>query len=220
MPLIRPACRGLIVRSHGFPRPTVFPRHSTVVRFNSTTTNTGSAQTTATPNLNNKSLWRPPVVVPRQSVFKFAGGAAALGTGIYLYNISDTFRHNVLAVQRVMVAAEAVVVVGVDYKYTMDITNRGLIEGNPEDDAERALRMSALHTRSANRLREMLSKNGGIYIKLVSFGIFGDRTASEYCRTVQYCSVLSMQLRPSLTEVQLFCVLGSTSCKFEVFTAR
>lgn len=107
-----------------------------------------------------------------------------MGTGVYLYNISDTFRHNVLAVKRVMVAAEAVVVVGVDYKYTMDITNRGLVEGNLEDDAERARRMSALHTRSANRLREMLSKNGGIYIKLVSFGIFGDRAASEYCRTV------------------------------------
>ncbi|KAH7057658.1 ABC1-domain-containing protein [Linnemannia elongata] len=166
MPLIRPACRGLIVRSHGFPRPTAFPRHSTIVRFNSTSTNTGSAQTTATPNVNNTSFWRPPVAVPRRSVFKFAGGAAALGTGVYLYNISDSFRHNVLAVQRVMVAAEAVVVVGVDYKYTMDITNRGLVEGNPEDDAERARRMSALHTRSANRLREMLSKNGGIYIKL------------------------------------------------------
>ncbi|KAF9101198.1 hypothetical protein BGX29_005890 [Mortierella sp. GBA35] len=120
---------------------------------------TGSAQTTtamATPN-TNKSFWAPPVALPRRSVFKYAGGAVALGTGVYLYNISDTFRHNVLAVQRVMVAAEA---------YTMDITNRGLKEGNPEDDAERARRMSALHTRSANRLREMLSKNGGIYIKL------------------------------------------------------
>ncbi|KAF9131168.1 hypothetical protein BGW39_002138 [Mortierella sp. 14UC] len=166
MPLIRPSCRGLIFRSTGFLRPGAFPRYSTLARFNSTTT--GSAQTTATaatPN-GNKSLWTAPAAAPRRSFFKFAGAAVALGTGVYLYNISDNFRHNVLAVQRVMVAAEAVVVVGADYKYTMDITNRRLKEGDPEDDAERARRMSALHTRSANRLREMLSKNGGIYIKL------------------------------------------------------
>jgi aarF domain-containing kinase len=101
-----------------------------------------------------------------------------MGIGSYLFNISDDFRHNILAVQRVMVAAEAVVVVGADYKYTMDVTNRGLKEGDPEDDAERARRMSALHTRSANRLREMLSKNGGIYIKLVSFEVFEHRAGS------------------------------------------
>ncbi|KAF9900544.1 hypothetical protein EC991_007196 [Linnemannia zychae] len=169
MPLIRPPCRGLIFRSTGFPRPGAFPRHFTMARFNSTTSTTaGSAQTTTTVSTPNgsKSLWRAPAAVPRRSVFKFGGAAVALGTGVYLYNISDNFRHNVLAIQRVMVAAEAVVVVGADYKYTMDITNRGLKEGDPEDDAERARRMSALHTRSANRLREMLSKNGGIYIKL------------------------------------------------------
>ncbi|KAF9434913.1 hypothetical protein BGZ76_007217 [Entomortierella beljakovae] len=64
------------------------------------------------------------------------------------------------------IAGEAVVYVGVDYKYTMDFANRDLKEGNPEDDLERMSRMSALHKRSAERLREMLRKNGGIYIKL------------------------------------------------------
>ncbi|KAF8929605.1 hypothetical protein BGZ58_008827 [Dissophora ornata] len=65
-----------------------------------------------------------------------------------------------------MVAGEAVVVVGVDYKYTLDFGNRDLKEGDPEDEQERTRRMSALHKRSAERLREMLRKNGGIYIKL------------------------------------------------------
>ncbi|KAF9345652.1 hypothetical protein BGX34_004575 [Mortierella sp. NVP85] len=65
-----------------------------------------------------------------------------------------------------MVAGKAVVIVGVDYKYTMDFANRGLKEGDPQDEKERANRMSALHKRSAERLREMLRKNGGIYIKL------------------------------------------------------
>ncbi|KAG0004604.1 hypothetical protein BGZ80_004780 [Entomortierella chlamydospora] len=48
----------------------------------------------------------------------------------------------------------------------MDFTNRNLKEGDPEDEKERARRMSALHKRSAERLREMLRRNGGIYIKL------------------------------------------------------
>ncbi|KAI7817296.1 ubiquinone biosynthesis protein [Gamsiella multidivaricata] len=48
----------------------------------------------------------------------------------------------------------------------MDFVNRDLKDGNLEDEKERAHRMSALHKRSADRLREMLSKNGGIYIKL------------------------------------------------------
>ncbi|KAF9111711.1 hypothetical protein BGX27_004553 [Mortierella sp. AM989] len=64
------------------------------------------------------------------------------------------------------IAGEAVVIVGIDYKYTMDITNRDLKKGDPEDERERMRRMSALHKRSAERLREMLSRNGGIYIKL------------------------------------------------------
>ncbi|KAG0306496.1 hypothetical protein BGZ98_002272 [Dissophora globulifera] len=48
----------------------------------------------------------------------------------------------------------------------MDFANWDLKEGDPEDDEERKRRMSALHKRSAERLREMLRKNGGIYIKL------------------------------------------------------
>ncbi|KAF8963836.1 hypothetical protein BGZ46_000887 [Entomortierella lignicola] len=64
------------------------------------------------------------------------------------------------------IAGEAVVIVGADYLYTMDFANRDLKKGDPEDEKERARRMSALHKRSAVRLREMLSKNGGIYIKL------------------------------------------------------
>jgi len=66
-----------------------------------------------------------------------------------------------------MLAAEAVVVVGVDYKYTLDWTNRDLKEGDPIDEQMRLERKSQLHKRSADRMREMLRKNGGIYIKLV-----------------------------------------------------
>ncbi|KAF9920371.1 hypothetical protein FBU30_009822 [Linnemannia zychae] len=159
MPLIRPSCGGLILRSTSILRSAAIPRSPTWVRFNATSA--GSA----TPN-STHPFWRPPVQVQPRSIFKLVGGVAVLGGGIYLYNINDTFRHNVIAIHRIMVAAQAVVIVGADYKYTMDITNRGLQEGNPEDDAERARRMSALHTRSANRMREMLSRNGGIYIKL------------------------------------------------------
>ncbi|KAF9957646.1 hypothetical protein BGZ65_001934 [Modicella reniformis] len=65
-----------------------------------------------------------------------------------------------------MIAGEAVVVVGIDYKYTLDFVNRDLKQGDQEDEKERACRMSALHKRSADRLQEMLRKNGGIYIKL------------------------------------------------------
>ncbi|KAG0248409.1 hypothetical protein BG011_000105 [Mortierella polycephala] len=68
--------------------------------------------------------------------------------------------------KRYLIAAEAVVVVGVDYKYSLDFANRDLKEGDPEDEKERLLRKSALHTRSAERIREMLRINGGIYIKL------------------------------------------------------
>jgi len=91
----------------------------------------------------------------------------ALVTGTVLYNVSDSVRHSALALQRMMIAAEAVVVVGVDYKYSLDFANRDLKEGDPEDDEERLLRKSQLHKRSAERLREMLRVNGGIYIKLV-----------------------------------------------------
>jgi len=93
---------------------------------------------------------------------------AGIATGVFLYNVSDTFRHTCLAMHRIMIAGKAVVIIGVDYKVTMDFANRRLKGGDPQDEKERVIYMSALHKRSAERLREMLRKNGGIYIKLVT----------------------------------------------------
>ncbi|KAG0202206.1 hypothetical protein BGX28_005198 [Mortierella sp. GBA30] len=110
--------------------------------------------------------WSPSVALPRRIPLKVAIPVAALATGTFLYNVSDSFRHSTLALKRCMVAGEAVVAVGIDYKYSLDFANRDLREGDPEDERERLRRKSALHKRSAERLREMLRKNGGIYIKL------------------------------------------------------
>ncbi|ORZ13920.1 ABC1 family-domain-containing protein [Lobosporangium transversale] len=92
----------------------------------------------------------------------------ALTTGAILYNVNDPFRHVVLALKRMAIAGAAVTFVGIDYKYTMDTLdrNQNFRKGSLEGEAERARHMSELHTRSAVRLREMLRRNGGIYIKL------------------------------------------------------
>ncbi|KAI1309943.1 hypothetical protein EDD11_003958 [Mortierella claussenii] len=133
------------------------------LRAKSTTT---SGPTSNTSTSTSSAHWSPSVALPRRVPLKVTVPAVALATGIFLYNVNDSFRHGTLALKRMAIAGEAVVIVGVDYKYSMDIGNRDLKEGNLADDLERARRMSELHTRSAVRLREMLSKNGGIYIKL------------------------------------------------------
>ncbi|KAF9904252.1 hypothetical protein EC991_002910 [Linnemannia zychae] len=89
-----------------------------------------------------------------------------LVAGTALYNTSDTFRHQALAVRRVLLAAEAVVVTGYDYKYSLGYGNRDLKKGDPEDEVERRARKSRLHKRSAERVMRMMRENGGIYIKL------------------------------------------------------
>ena len=175
MPLMRPtastlsllsACRGHLYRNTGLlrtPAPHSFrPSH---YRLQST-----SSSKPASPSSYDN--WSPSIALPRRVPLKVAVPIVALATGTFLYNVSDSFRHSTLAMKRCMIAGEAVVAVGIDYKYSLDLANRDLQEGNPEDDLERLRRKSALHKRSAERLREMLRKNGGIYIKLVSDACF------------------------------------------------
>lgn len=148
------------------------------IPFRSTPTRLQSTSGLARPALrNNRITYASPATPPRFVPLKVTVPAIALATGVFLYNVSDPFRHGILALHRMMVAGEAVVIVGIDYKFTMDFTNRDLKQGDPQDEKERAHRMSALHKRSAERLREMLRKNGGIYIKLVS-AIFDGGTLS------------------------------------------
>ncbi|KAG0359664.1 hypothetical protein BG005_000382 [Podila minutissima] len=130
------------------------------IRFSS---HTSKSTPSSLPSIN-ASL--PSVRLPRRIPLLVTVPVVALATGTFLYNVSDSFRHSTLALQRMMIAAEAVVVVGVDYKYSLDFANRDLKEDDPEDEKERLLRRSQLHKRSAERLREMLRVNGGIYIKL------------------------------------------------------
>ncbi|KAK3845108.1 MAG: ABC1 family-domain-containing protein [Linnemannia gamsii] len=91
---------------------------------------------------------------------------ATLVAGTALYNYSDLFRHEALAMRRVLLAAEAVVVTGCDYKYSLGYGNRDLNRDDPEDEKERKARKSRLHKRSAERVMRMMRENGGIYIKL------------------------------------------------------
>ncbi|ORZ26390.1 ABC1 family-domain-containing protein [Lobosporangium transversale] len=90
----------------------------------------------------------------------------ALTAGTALYSTSDSFKHHTLAFRRMMLAAEAVVVTGYDYKFSLGYGNRDLKPGDPEDEKERRVRKSRLHKRSAERVMRMMRENGGIYIKL------------------------------------------------------
>ncbi|GJJ72673.1 aarF domain-containing kinase [Entomortierella parvispora] len=147
------ACGGSLRRTTALPRQ--FP-----LRFQSTSSSSKPSLASSYAN------WSPSIALPRRIPLKVAVPVLSLATGVFLYNVSDSFRHTTLALQRVMLAAEAVVVVGVDYKYTLDWANRDLKEGDLIDDQVRLERKSQLHKRSADRMREMLRKNGGIYIKL------------------------------------------------------
>ncbi|KAF9195648.1 hypothetical protein BGZ50_004046 [Haplosporangium sp. Z 11] len=140
--------------------PGGIPFRSIPSRCHSTSSSPGTS-----PN-GRYANWSPSVALPRRIPLKVAVPAVGLATGTFLYNTNDSFKHQTLAVKRYLIAAEAVVVVGIDYKYSLDFANRDLKEGNPEDEKERLLRKSALHKRSAERIREMLRVNGGIYIKL------------------------------------------------------
>lgn len=171
------ACRGHLYRNAGLHR-TAAPHSFRAPFFRPHS----SSSKPASPS--SYDSWSPSVALPRRVPLKVAVPIVALATGTFLYNVSDSFRHSTLAMKRCMIAGEAVVAVGIDYKYSLDFANRDLQEGNPEDDLERLRRKSALHKRSAERLREMLRKNGGIYIKLVSgelcLMVLGGSMASRY----------------------------------------
>lgn len=172
MPLLRPALSSMaphwgrhLARATKMPtilRSPLAPAQSHI-RFSSHSSKPTSTSTSLPP-LNATF---PSITLPRRIPLLVTVPVVALVTGTVIYNVSDSVRHSALALQRMMIAAEAVVVVGVDYKYSLDFANRDLKEGDPEDDEERLLRKSQLHKRSAERLREMLRVNGGIYIKLV-----------------------------------------------------
>ncbi|KAF9148740.1 hypothetical protein BG015_009501 [Linnemannia schmuckeri] len=102
----------------------------------------------------------------RRFPLKLTIPVATLVAGTALYNTSDSFRHKALAVRRVLLAAEAVVVTGYDYKFSLGYGNRDLNVNDPEDEKERKARRSRLHQRSAERVMRMMRENGGIYIKL------------------------------------------------------
>ncbi|KAG0056838.1 hypothetical protein BGZ83_003132 [Gryganskiella cystojenkinii] len=153
------ACRGPMFRKTLFFSPSSFPR-STSLRLQSTSSSSKPSPASSYAN------WSPSIALPRRIPLKVAVPVLSLATGVFLFNVSDSFRHSTLALQRVMIAAEAVVVVGVDYKYSLDFANRDLKKGDPADEDIRLQRKSQLHKRSAERIREMLRKNGGIYIKL------------------------------------------------------
>ncbi|KAF9348644.1 hypothetical protein BGX34_002321 [Mortierella sp. NVP85] len=65
-----------------------------------------------------------------------------------------------------LLAAEAVIVTGYDYKFSAMYGNRDLKAGDPEDDQERRRRRNKVHKRCAERVMVMMRTNGGIYIKL------------------------------------------------------
>lgn len=94
-----------------------------------------------------------------------------LVAGTALYSTSDSFRHRALALRRMLLAAEAVVVTGYDYKFSALYGNRDLKEGDPKDEIERRRRRNRVHKRSAERVMVMMRTNGGIYIKLVSSAV-------------------------------------------------
>ncbi|KAG0093472.1 hypothetical protein BGZ92_005476 [Podila epicladia] len=171
MPLLRPAFSSMaphwgrhLARATKMPstilRSPLSQSTQSHIRFSS---HTPKPTPTSLPSINASF---PSVRLPRRIPLLVTVPVVTLATGTFLYNVSDSFRHSTLALQRMMIAAEAVVVVGVDYKYSLDFANRDLKEGDPEDEKERLLRKSQLHKRSAERLREMLRVNGGIYIKL------------------------------------------------------
>jgi len=128
-------------------------------RFASTTTRS-TAQLSTPSSLPTPSHRRIPL--------KVSVPLAALVTGAALYGTSDSFKHSTLALRRMLLAAEAVIVTGYDYKFSAMYGNRDLKEGDPEDDQERRRRRNKVHKRCAERVMVMMRTNGGIYIKLVS----------------------------------------------------
>ncbi|KAF9579040.1 hypothetical protein BGW38_004876 [Lunasporangiospora selenospora] len=159
------SCQGQLLR-HSILQPCTRPFPSSVTSFSQTTIRHGFSSTTASHPAMRHSVPTETSKLPRRIPLKLVVPAIALASGAVFYNIDDSFKHTMLALKRCLIAGEAVVVVGLDYKYSLDYANRDLKEGDPEDDRERELRKSELHKRSAARLREAMRQNGGIYIKL------------------------------------------------------
>ncbi|KAG0242556.1 hypothetical protein BGW41_003914 [Actinomortierella wolfii] len=155
MPLIRPALLlgQLARRAHAYPCGTAAQRLNPYLQRS-----LSSSSTVTRPP--------PPTPITRRIPLALTVPVVALAGGTVLYNTSDSFRHTCMAVQRVARAAKVVVICGLDYKYSLDMGNWDLKEGDPEDEKERLARRSQLHLRSAIRVREALKANGGIYIKL------------------------------------------------------
>ncbi|KAF9927935.1 hypothetical protein FBU30_002773 [Linnemannia zychae] len=103
------------------------------------------------------SVTSTPLLQRHRFPLKLTVPITALVAGTALYNTSDSFRHRALAVRRVLLAAEAVVVTGYDYKYSLGYGNRDLDKDNPEHEKERKLRKSRLHQRSAERGQHLAS---------------------------------------------------------------
>ncbi|KAF9383001.1 hypothetical protein BGX21_001671 [Mortierella sp. AD011] len=104
--------------------------------------------------------------LPRRIPLKVSIPLVTLVAGAALYGTNDSFRYHTLAARRVLLAAEAVVVTGYDYKFSLGYGNRDLNPDDPEDEIERKRRRRKLHKRCAERVMAMMRENGGIYIKL------------------------------------------------------
>ncbi|KAF9968636.1 hypothetical protein BGZ65_012618, partial [Modicella reniformis] len=141
-------------------------RTATVFRTHTLTQSTSRLSTvthsTIRPNPSS-SILSP---LHRRIPLKVSVPLVALVAGTVLYGTIDSFKHRTLALQRVLLAAEAVVVTGYDYKLTLSYGSRDLKAGDPEDEQERRRRKNRLHKRSAERVMTMMKRNGGIFIKL------------------------------------------------------
>ncbi|KAF9994296.1 hypothetical protein BGZ80_011532 [Entomortierella chlamydospora] len=104
--------------------------------------------------------------LPRRIPLKVSIPLVTLVAGAALYGTNDSFKYHTLAARRVLLAAEAVVVTGYDYKFSLGYGNRDLNPDDPEDEKERKRRRRKLHKRCAERVMVMMRENGGIYIKL------------------------------------------------------
>ncbi|SCZ91250.1 BZ3500_MvSof-1268-A1-R1_Chr1-2g01286 [Microbotryum saponariae] len=102
----------------------------------------------------------PPLKPTRRSLAVTLAAVAVVLT--LLYNLSAPFRRLVIAIDRCSRVGIAVAQCIVDYK----ILFRGEWPDTPEGQQQRHQAYEDCHTKCAVRIREVLKKNGGIYIKL------------------------------------------------------
>ncbi|KDE02639.1 ABC1-B atypical protein kinase [Microbotryum lychnidis-dioicae p1A1 Lamole] len=104
---------------------------------------------------------RLPPLKPTRRSLAVTLSAVAVGLTL-LYNLSATFRRLVTAIDRCSRVGIAVAQCIVDYK----ILFRGEWPDTPEGQQQRHQAYENCHSKCAVRIREVLKKNGGIYIKL------------------------------------------------------